>query len=125
MFHSKADADSSAYLCIAKILLAASMLWIGSVPVQAQARAQEITSIGVRYSDLDLSTQADAARLYQRLELAARRACDSKADLRNLRLQRLQQRCYEDSLQQAVARVGHASIHALYAARIQAASERG
>lgn len=124
MWYAQADqAGSRASLRIAAIAFGAMVLALGG-RAHAQALEQEPTAITVSYSDLDLTRQADAAVLYQRLKMAARRACDSRTDLRNLRLQALQQRCYEDSLQQAVAQVGHSSIKALYVASTGAPAAR-
>ena len=70
----------------------------------------------VRYADLDLSQDADARQLYVRLQRASQQVCGDDSDLRNLRMKRLHDACYQDSLARAVDSVGHAKLSAVYAA---------
>lgn len=113
-------------LRVLMIAAAAMTLIFSSLQAQAQTLAyEEPTEVRVGYADLDLSQPADVARLYARLKLAAKRACDSHPnDLRNLRVQHLQRQCYERSLRMAVEQVEHASIKALYVANTVSASHR-
>lgn len=94
-------------------LALASMLLLSMV---APLQAQETVEVKVAYDDLNLARPADAVRLYERLKAAAREACDSQAELRDLKLQLLQQRCYDQSLQRAVQGIGHVSVTAIHAA---------
>jgi UrcA family protein len=82
------------------------------------------TETVVVYSDLDLSNESDVQSLYARLQRASERVCGQDKDLRNLRLKRLQDACYQDSLERAVDAVGHASVKAIFVAdeRIRLAS---
>lgn len=85
------------------------------------ARAEQATDAApaktvVGYSDLDLSNEADARALYVRLQRASEQVCGPYKDLRNLRLKRLHDACYQDSLARAVDSIGHASMHAIFAA---------
>jgi UrcA family protein len=69
----------------------------------------------IRYSDLDLSQDADVRTLYSRLQRASNRVCDLNQDGRDLRAKRLYQACYQDTLGRAVDNVGHAAVKAMYA----------
>jgi len=70
----------------------------------------------VSYADLDLSSEADARVLYGRLQKASTQVCGKNQDLRNLRMQRLSNSCYQQSMARAVDSVGHATVSAVYAA---------
>lgn len=70
----------------------------------------------VDYADLDLSQDADVQALYTRLRKASERVCGDNKDLRNLRMKRLYDACYQDSLARAVDNVGHAAVKAVFAA---------
>ena len=74
------------------------------------------TETVVAYSDLDLSNESDVQSLYARLQRASERVCGQDKDLRNLRMKRLQDACYQDSLERAVDAVGHASVKAIFVA---------
>ncbi|WP_129781241.1 UrcA family protein [Peristeroidobacter soli] len=70
----------------------------------------------VRYGDLDLSKQADAQKLYGRLQRASDNVCGEYKELRNLQKMKLYNVCYQDALARAVDTVGHAAVKAAYAA---------
>ena len=78
----------------------------------------------VSFSDLDLSKEADAKKLYARLQRASDHVCRDRKDVRNLALTRLQDACYQDTLARAVNNVGHPAVKAVFAAdeRIKLAS---
>lgn len=69
----------------------------------------------VGYADLDLSQAADVQLLYSRLRRAAERVCGDH-DLRDLRMKRLHDACYQDSLSDAVDSTGHAAVKAVFTA---------
>lgn len=81
-------------------------------PTAAADRAQTVIS----YTDLDLSKEADVRTLYGRLRRASDKVCGEYGDLRNLRMRRLYDACYQDTLARAVDSVGHAAVKALFAA---------
>ena len=70
----------------------------------------------IRYSDLDLSKEADARVLYSRLQRASSHVCNSYSDARDLRMKRLYAACYQDTLARAVEDVGNAAVRAQFAA---------
>lgn len=72
-------------------------------------------SLVVNYSDLDLSQSTDAQRLYGRLKYASKQVCWSY-ESRNMRMQRLQEECFEGALNRAVERVNEPKLTALHAA---------
>lgn len=78
----------------------------------------------VRYGDLDLSKQADAQKLYGRLQRASDDVCGEYKEFRNLQKMKLYNACYQDSLARAVDNVGHAAVKAAYNAddRVRIAS---
>jgi UrcA family protein len=79
----------------------------------------------VRYADLDLSKQSDAAELYARLRRASNRVCGHE-DNRNLAMQRAHESCSSEALADAVERVNASALTALHAAdgRIRVAQRR-
>lgn len=86
------------------------------------AQAAEVSAIAgpaqttIQYSDLDLSKDADVQALYGRLQRASSKVCGDYSDLRNLRMKRQFDACYQDTLARAVESVGHAAVKAAYAA---------
>lgn len=70
----------------------------------------------IRYSDLDLSRDADVRVLYSRLQNGANEVCGQYRDARDLRTKRQYSACYQDTLSRAVDSVGHAAVKAMYAA---------
>lgn len=70
----------------------------------------------IKYSDLDLSKEADARVLYSRLQRASSHVCNSYSDIRDLRMKRLYAACYQDTLGRAVEDVGHAAVKAAFSA---------
>jgi UrcA family protein len=70
----------------------------------------------IRYSDLDLSKDADVRTLYSRLQRASDRVCDQNSDGRDLRMRRVYDACYQDTLARAVESIGHSAVTAMYAA---------
>jgi UrcA family protein len=70
----------------------------------------------VSYADLDLSKVADARSLYVRLQRASNKVCGKYEDVRNLRMKRISDVCYQQTMARAVDSVGHATLSAVYAA---------
>lgn len=98
---------------------AVTALSLAAVCAQAgdTAAAFEPKQTVIRYSDLDLSKDADVLELYSRLQRASDRVCGRyDNDLRNLRMKSLYEACYQDTLARAVGSVGHAAVTAVHAA---------
>lgn len=81
----------------------------------ASARDDGQVSTVVNYRDLDLSQSTDVERLYSRLKYASLKVCYAY-DIRDLRVQRIQQACSEAALSRAVERVNEPKLTALHAA---------
>jgi len=81
----------------------------------ASARDDGQVSIVVKYRDLDLSQSTDVERLYSRLKSASQKVC-YVYDIRDLRMQRIQDACTEAALSRAVERVDEPKLTALHAA---------
>ena len=86
-----------------------------------QAETPEVTQVGylqysttVSYGDLDLSRNADAKVLYDRLRAAAKSVCGT-FDARNLRMRQAALECDQHSLASAVNDVGNANVAAAHA----------
>lgn len=75
--------------------------------------ADSVSQVKVSYADLDLSQEADAKRLYQRLRAAANRACDHHSG-KELYKVKLKAECVSTALNRAVLDVSHAAIFALH-----------
>lgn len=70
----------------------------------------------IRYSDLDLSRDADVRELYSRLRRASDEVCSQYRNTLDLRTKRLYSACYQDTLARAVESVDHAAVTAMFAA---------
>ena len=70
----------------------------------------------IKYSDLDLSKDADVRALYGRLQRASAHVCNQYSDIRDLRMKRLYSACYQETLGRAVESVGHSALSAEFAA---------
>jgi UrcA family protein len=95
---------------LAAVLAAASLL-----TANASAREAIVLQTVVSYTDLDLSRQADAVKLYGRLKAASDQVCGGY-EVRNLKMKRLRDACYHTALSDAVAKVDRPALNALHAA---------
>jgi len=85
------------------IALAASILSLTTFDARAYAPADDdVVSITVQFSDLDLDHKAGIATLYTRLDGAARQVCDQHAGLMAKQAYRV---CVRKALSVAVARI--------------------
>ena len=75
------------------------------VPARAATPDSETPARAVDYSDLNLAKNADAARLYGRIRLAATSVCGPWAGKDAQRAARFHH-CVDDAVTQAVAQVG-------------------
>lgn len=99
------------------VAFGAAALSFGAATAHADAITDSVpVKTVVDYADLDLSQDADVRALYARLQKAAERVCGDNTDLRNLRMKRLHDACYQDALARAVDNVGHAAVRAVFAA---------
>ena len=92
----------------------------------AAAKERDAASTVVNYSDLDLASSSDTARLYARLKYASQKVCNSY-DSRELRTRDLYAACFDKALNSAVAEVNDAKLSSLHAAepRIRLARKSG
>ncbi len=90
------------------------MLGATAMPLAAaQVIGPDVT---VRYADLDITTQAGAEKLYERIGQAAVRVCPV-GDLRPLPEFEAAMHCRDEVVAQAVSRVRSAQLAAIFAAR--------
>jgi UrcA family protein len=81
----------------------------------ASATDDSGVSTVVTYRDLNPAHSADAQRLYARLKYAAQKVC-AGYDMRDFKMQRLQDDCYAGALSRAVEKVNEPALTALHAA---------
>ncbi len=72
------------------------------------------SSVTVKYGDLNLSNAVGAAALYSRIVAAARQVCDSPNDLAS---QASARACRNKAISEAVTKVGHPGLIAVYNAK--------
>ncbi|HEX4387840.1 MAG TPA: UrcA family protein [Steroidobacteraceae bacterium] len=92
------------------VALVAVLALLGSA--QALADPEGTRSVKVGYGDLDLSTQAGAATLYQRIRGAAHQVCGS--DGRSLADYAISRSCFNNAVSTAVATVNNPRLTALH-----------
>ena len=80
----------------------------------AAAKEREAASAVVNYSDLDLTSSSDTARLYARLKYASKKVCNSY-DSRALGTRDLHAACFDQALNSAVSEVNDARLTSLHA----------
>lgn len=86
-----------------------------------QALAEPPPGVPVSYADLDLSKQAGAEALYDRIRAAARSACGrGGVDARDIERFTLFRTCYEETIQAALKRVNHKGLYAVHEQRTEA-----
>lgn len=76
-----------------------------------KGRAEKVT-----YSDLNIQKEAGATVLYRRLQYASKRVCgvESIKNAGGIRAVSLQQRCYRETLDTAVAEIGNATLTGIH-----------
>lgn len=81
----------------------------------AATEAWRSNVIGVRYNDLDLNRQGDAAAMLHRLDQAAMEACGAQSySVPDYRWAVRRSSCYDASLGRAVAELNAPAVTALY-----------
>jgi UrcA family protein len=100
------------------LFAAAAAMSLTSLTQVAQASevANDRPALTVRYSDLNLDTQAGAAALYQRIRHAAEQVC-GKDDSRGLDGRVAVQMCVDNAVASSVSAVGNAQLTRQYTAR--------
>ncbi|HEX8569794.1 MAG TPA: UrcA family protein [Caulobacteraceae bacterium] len=89
----------AASACFAAILVAVSLPLAGAVQAEEALR---VRTISVAHQDLDLSSEADARTLLQRIKRAGQQACRLNGEMM---LSRQAQECRRDAVATAVHRV--------------------
>jgi UrcA family protein len=99
-------------------LLATATLATGLTVDHASAASadEEPKNVVVRYSDLNLSQPQDASTLYNRIQRAARVACENGEAESLARLQRFH-RCVDQAVTNAVAKVSSQQLTEIYEAQ--------
>jgi UrcA family protein len=82
--------------------LAAALAVAGSAFAQTDDDPGAPHSVAVRYADLNLSSEAGARAMLDRITDAASRACGGDVDLRMLERRALYNRCKADTIDRAV-----------------------
>jgi len=110
-----------------KNFLFAAVAAVSFASVAQIAQAADVINdrpaLTVRYSDLNLDTQAGAAALYQRIRHAAEQVC-GKADSRRLDEMVVAQSCMNKAIASSVSAVGNAQLTSQYVARVGKASKQ-
>ena len=70
----------------------------------------------VKYSDLQMSRTADAARLYARISMAARDVCE-ELDHGNLSSKVIFHRCVQQAIANAVDKVDQPALYSIYSVK--------
>jgi UrcA family protein len=81
--------------------------------VAGAGTVRELSSVVVKYGDLDLNTVDGVAALHARLRGAAQQAC-SQLDSRVLGLREQYELCLSDAVTQSVAKVGNPGLTAFH-----------
>lgn len=97
-------------------LLSCIALAFPALSLAAAPSEFERDGIYVDYSDLDITTEAGAKRLYARLQWASRRACDVRPfrQLGSMRHHFASRACFEAALARAVDRIDAAELTRLH-----------
>ncbi len=96
------------------IIVAATVLAGASQAQTASQFAPAGKETAVTYADLDLSREAGAQILIQRMRAAAAKVCGPAPDLRQMEMHRVYVACVNDTLQRSVASVNAPVVTSLY-----------
>lgn len=97
------------------LVLAGCLLAMASSMAQAGPRTDDVPSVTVKYSDLNLSTDEGARRLYARISGAARNVCPEPS-LLDLKALASTEACQSAAIARAVREVRSPRLAALYSA---------
>jgi UrcA family protein len=97
---------------------AVALTFLTLLAVDARADIHETvpTSVTVRFSDLALADTANAATVYQKLRIAARKVCQVDRGALTLHVHIARQECFEAALADAVRKVDRPTLTALHEA---------
>jgi UrcA family protein len=90
----------------------AACLAIGAL---GTARADDVRSVAVKYTERDLATEQGTLALYRRIAIAARLVCDA-GDLADMHRVAAAKVCRQQAVAKAVQDVNNPKLAALYAA---------
>ncbi len=105
---SERVASAAAAIAMTALLAIASDARAGNT-----AAATEPPKVAVEYSAVEAATDEGAAKLYQKLKIAAHSVCDVY-DGKTLQQKVVEKKCYEKTLQAAVNKVNAYRVTALY-----------
>ena len=96
---------------VATVAVVAFSLPAISSAEELKGRAEKVT-----YSDLNVEKEAGAQSLYRRLQQASKRVCgvESIKNAGGIREISLQQRCYRETLDEAVAKIDNATLNEIH-----------
>ncbi len=102
----------------AAFLATATLALLVTVPARAETGAHGVQTLTatVRYDDLDLTTEAGARTLYQRIVTGARRVCPDDQS-RSSKLARAVRQCREAAIDGAISQIGNPQQAAVRAAQ--------
>jgi UrcA family protein len=96
------------------VLLAGLAYTIDSAPVSAASPEYTTLSVKVSFADLDLSTNAGAATLYKRIQIAANQVCGSYNERRGMKFYQDWKTCRSQAVANAVAKVDRPTLTAVH-----------
>lgn len=101
------------------IIIATSMLAIGAADARNKSDRRDV-AVTVPYADLNLQRPEGAKTLYQRLQQAAKQACDINAvDIdKNLAIRSDARNCYRMALSGAIAEFNNEHLNRLHNATL-------
>jgi UrcA family protein len=99
------------------LVLVGCVLGIGSSMAQAVTTTEDVPSVTVQYSALDLTSDDGARILYRRIASAAQAVCPA-ADPRDLNGFARSKSCRSEAIARAVRDIHSPRLAALYSARI-------
>ena len=97
------------------LLLVGCVLGIGSGMAHAASPVGDVQSVTVKFSDLNLATDAGADMLYRRIAAAARAVCPDP-NIRDLRAFASNEACRSEAIARAVRDVSSPRLAAVYSA---------
>lgn len=107
--------NSGGFIAVAGMVAAAAALLLSTAPAHAAGfNDPDVTSVRVRFADLDLNTNSGTHDLYMRLRGAARSACGDETEIVDLTEYRDIIRCEQTSIEKAVAQIDRPLLTALY-----------
>lgn len=107
------------------LALALPFLAIAASPARAETPPAETRQTIVGYADLDLSRDGDVAKLYQRMDGAARNICRSLNQGKTVEHRRAYDACWAEAMTRAAADTGNAQVAELVQGIVNPAGRGG